>query len=214
MKQLVIKSLNTFILEMPIYLSIDTEKNKGLYINLCNLRNQLIENNIIDKSFRHRLCFYTKIHNNYVKIKEGDEIDGIIYLNIDDDIDYSEPVNILYHLEKRITYFEKDFKEIYSNVFNEDNKEIVISYYIMIKKLWNEFKDKNSDCFDYADWYFLVKPNGNIANILNKMALDIKKWICQKEKIMYELDLFYLNTLKYCVNDNDFSIIEKFINDV
>lgn len=212
MKEIVIKSLNTFILEMPIFLSIDLEKNRGLYMNLCGLRNQLIESSIVEKSLRHRMCFYKKIDNNYVKIKEGDDLDGIIYLNIDDEIDYSEPGNIMYHLEKRIAEFEREFKEMYSKVYIED--KFVINYYINIKKLWNSFKDKNSDCFDYTEWYFIVKPNGNKPNILNKMALDIKKWISHKEKIMYELDLSYLNTIQYIVSDNEFSNIEKFINDI
>jgi hypothetical protein len=212
MKEIVIKSLNTFILEMPIYLSIDLEKNRGLYTNLCSLRNQLIESNIVEKSLRHHMCFYKKIDSNYVKIKEGDELDGMIYLNIDDDIDYSEPVNIMYHLEKRITEFEREFKELYSNVLKDD--KFSVNCYVNIKKLWNVFKDRNSDCFDYAEWYFIIKPNGNITNILNKMALDIKKWISQKEKTMYDLDLSYLNIIQYTVNDNDFSIVEKFINDI
>jgi hypothetical protein len=42
--------------------------------------------------------------------------------------------------------------------------------------------------------------------------LDIKKWIKNKEKIMTEIEIIYLNELEYKVNDEDFTFINNYIN--
>jgi len=205
-KEILIKSFDNFHI-MPIYLTIDDiYKTKNLYTTCCTLRNQLIENNIIDKSFRHYMIFYKKIKDNFIKIKEGDILDvQTIYLKINEEIDYSEPINIMYHLEERIANFEKEFSEFYRKDYIN---------YSEIKKIWKKFREENNDCIDYAEWYFVIKPNKNDIILLNKIALDIKKWVSNKEKIIYELDINYLNTISYTVKDEDFNFIEKFLENI
>ena len=129
-KEILIKSFDNFHI-MPIYLTIDDiYKTKNLYTTCCTLRNQLIENNIIDKSFRHYMIFYKKIKDNFIKIKEGDILDvQTIYLKINEEIDYSEPINIMYHLEERIANFEKEFLEFYRKDYIN---------YSEIKKIWKK----------------------------------------------------------------------------
>jgi len=194
--EIVIKSK---FLEFPIYLYIETEESSKIYTSLCTLRNKLIENSIIDKGLRYNLYFYKKVDDNLIKIKENDILKGIIFLDIEDELDYSEPVNILFYLEKRITEFENDFKILF-----EDNK------YTQIKKIWNKFKDKNIDCFDYAEWFTIMKPIKDIK-LLYKMSLDVKKWIIQKKKIIIDIDLKLLNSIDITENITDYDIISKFL---
>jgi len=202
-KEIVKKSIDSF-LKFPIHLCIDTEKMCDLYTTLCTLRNNLIENGIVRSEWRHRLCFYKKIEGQMIKIKEGDRFDGIIYMKIENDIDYSETVNILYYLEKRIAEFEIEFQSL-QQVVTYDLKK-----FIELKKMWVKFREKNSDCFDYAEWFFVTDPLKEIK-LLRKMALDIRKWLIQKDKIMSELNLIYLDSIQIKEDDNDFDVIEKYI---
>ena len=186
-------------LEFPIYISIETEKSSKIYTSLCLLRNKLIENSIIEKEMRYKLYFYKKIENNFIKIKENDILNGIIFLNIEDELDYSEPVNILFYLEKRITEFEKEF-----NKLNELND------YTKLKNIWSQFRDRNSDCFDYAEWYSIMEPVKGI-NLLYKMSLDVRKWIIQKERIISDIDLKLLNSITITEKNSEYDIINKFL---
>jgi hypothetical protein len=194
--EVVIKSK---FLEFPIYISIETEKSSKIYTSLCLLRNKLIENSIIEKEMRYKLYFYKKKENNFIKIKENDILDGIIFLNIEDELDYSEPVNILFYLEKRITEFEKEF-----NKLNELND------YTKLKNIWSQFRDRNSDCFDYAEWYSIMEPIRGI-NLLYKMSLDVRKWIIQKERIISDIDLKLLNSITITEKNSEYDIINKFL---
>jgi len=194
--EVVIKSK---FLEFPIYVSIETEKSSKIYTSLCLLRNKLIENSIIEKEMRYKLYFYKKKENNFIKIKENDILDGIIFLNIEDELDYSEPVNILFYLEKRITEFEKEF-----NKLNELND------YTKLKNIWSQFRDRNSDCFDYAEWYSIMEPIRGI-NLLYKMSLDVRKWIIQKERIISDIDLKLLNSITITEKNSEYDIINKFL---
>lgn len=194
--EVVIKSK---FLEFPIYISIETEKSSKIYTSLCLLRNKLIENSIIEKEMRYKLYFYKKKENNFIKIKENDILDGIIFLNIEDELDYSEPVNILFYLEKRITEFEKEF-----NKLNELND------YTKLKNIWSQFRDRNSDCFDYAEWYSIMEPIKGI-NLLYKMSLDVRKWIIQKERIISDIDLKLLNSITITEKNSEYDIINKFL---
>ena len=194
--EVVIKSK---FLEFPIYISIETEKSSKIYTSLCLLRNKLIENSIIEKEMRYKLYFYKKIENNFIKIKENDILNGIIFLNIEDELDYSEPVNILFYLEKRITEFEKEF-----NKLNELND------YTKLKNIWSQFRDRNSDCFDYAEWYSIMEPVKGI-NLLYKMSLDVRKWIIQKERIISDIDLKLLNSITITEKNSEYDIINKFL---
>jgi hypothetical protein len=202
-KEIVIKSIDSF-LKFPIHLCIDTEKTCDLYTTLCILRNNLIENGIVRSEWRHRLCFYKKIEGKMIKIKEGDRFDGIIYMNIENEIDYSEPVNILYYLEKRIAEFERQFQDLYQMVTCDLKK------FIELKKIWFKFREENNDCFDYAEWFFVMDPLKEIK-LLRKMSLDVRKWLIQKDKIISELNFLYLNSIIIKEGDNDFDIIEKYI---
>jgi hypothetical protein len=182
---------------------MDTEKSSLYYTSLCTVRNKLIENNIIPKDLRYKLYFYKNINDEIIKIKEGDILEGVIYLNIEETIDYSEPVNILYHLEKRITDFEKKFK------YCKERKG-----FIELKKIWDEFKDNNNDCFDYAEWYSIMSPIKPEIFLLNKIALDIRKWLAHKDKIISELNIIYLGTIDQKENEEDYDFINKFLYDV
>ncbi len=195
-KEIVIK---TRILEFPIYMTIDTLKSSKIYTSLCTVRNKLIENNIVSKDLRYRMHFYKKIDGNLMKIKEGDILEGIIILNIEDEIDYSEPVNILFYLEKRITEFEDKFKDLY----NSEN-------YIELKNIWSIFREENSDCFDYAEWYVVMRPISGI-NLLEKMAVDIRKWFIQKERVIIDIDLMLLNKIVYEEKESDYDVVNKFL---
>jgi hypothetical protein len=86
MVEVVIKSK---FFEFPIYVAIETEKSSNIYTSLYTLRNRLIDNSLIDKRHRYNLYFYKKIDNNLIKIKENDRLEGIIFLNIEDELDYS-----------------------------------------------------------------------------------------------------------------------------
>ena len=88
--------------EMPIYLNIDTTKSSTIYTSLCSLRNKLIESGIGHIHTRFNMYFYKKINKELIKLKENEILDGCIYLINKQEIDYSEPVNILFNLEKRI----------------------------------------------------------------------------------------------------------------
>lgn len=205
-KTIVIKYIdNNQFVNFPIYLNIDTSLSSNIYTSLCTLRNNLIENTIITRELRYKMYFYKKdeISGSLIKVKEGDILEGTIYLKIEDQIDYSEPVNILYHLEKRITEFEKKFK------YTKDRKS-----FIELKELWLNFKEQNSDCFDYAEWFFVMKPIKQEIQLLNKIALDIRKWLVQKDKIMCELNLIYLSTILCKEEENDYEIMEKFLYDI
>ena len=48
--------------------------------------------------------------------------------------------------------------------------------------------------------------------LLRKMSLDIKKWLRQKEKLIAEIDIIYLNQLDYKVKDEDFNFINNYLN--
>ena len=99
-KIVVIKYINVINnIDFPIYISIDTSKSSKMYTSLCTIRNNLIENGIVDRELRYKMHFYKDL-SMQIKVKEGDILDGIIYLKIENEVDYSEPVNILYHLEK------------------------------------------------------------------------------------------------------------------
>lgn len=196
MVEVVVKSK---FFEFPIYVTIETEKTSKIYTSLCTLRNKLIENSIIDKRQRYNLYFYKKVENNLIKIKENDILEGIIFLNIENEIDCSEPVNILFYLEKRITEFEEEFNRLL-----ESNR------YTEVKSIWTQFRDNNIDCFDYAEWYTIMEPIKNI-NILYKMALDVRKWLIQKDILIFEIDLKLLNSVNVIENSNDYDIINKFL---
>jgi len=196
MVEVVIKSK---FFEFPIYVTIETEKTSQIYTSLCTLRNKLIENSIIDKRQRYNLFFYKRVDNNLVKIKENDVLEGVIFLNIESEIDCSEPVNILFYLEKRITEFEEDFKRLYDS-----------NNYTELKSIWTKFKEHNIDCFDYAEWYTIMEPIKNI-NLLYKMALDVRKWLIQKEISISEIDLKLLNSVNTTENSTDYDIISKFL---
>ena len=134
-----------------------------------------------------------------IKIKENDRLEGIIFLNIEDELDYSEPVNILLHLEKRIIEFEIEFNKLYeSNRYNE------------LKTIWTQFKDNNIDCFDYAEWYSIMEPIKGVS-LLYKMAFDVRKWLIQKEKIIADVDLKLLNSINITENSTDYDIINRFL---
>ena len=199
---IVIKYINENNIDFPIYLSIDTSLSSKIYTSLCILRNNLIENRIISRELRYKIYFYKKDNINLIKVKEGDILEGIIYLKIENDIDYSEPVNILYHLEKRITEFERKFK------YTKERKS-----FIELKELWLNFKEENSDCFDYAEWFFVMKPIKDEIQLLNRIALDVRKWLIQKDKIISELNLIYLSTITYKEDEKDYEIFSKFLYD-
>lgn len=200
-KTIIIKYINDINVNFPIYLSIDTSKSSKMYTSLCIVRNNLIENGIVDRELRYRMHFYND-PSKQIKVKEGDVLDGIIYLKIENEIDYSEPVNILYHLEKRITEFEKKFKYTkYRKIFLE------------LKELWFNFREENSECFDYAEWFFVMRPIKDEIKLLNKIALDVRKWFIQKDKIISELNFIYLSTIIFEENEGDYEIIGKFLYD-
>lgn len=200
-KTIIIKYINDNNIDFPIYLSMDTSKSSKLYTSLCIVRNNLIENGIVDRELRYRMYFYNDL-SRQIKVKEGDIIDGTIYLKIENEVDYSEPVNILYHLEKRITEFEKKFK------YTKERKS-----FLEIKKLWLNFREENNDCFDYAEWFFVMKPTKDEIYLLNKIALDVRKWLIQKDKIISELNLVYLSTIICQEKENDYEIFSKFLYD-
>lgn len=205
-KTIVIKYMdNNRSVDFPIYLTIDTSLSSNIYTSLCTLRNNLIENRIVDKELRYKMYFYKRdeISQNLLKVKEGDILEGTIYLRIEDAIDYSEPVNILYHLEKRITEFEKKFK------YTKERKS-----FIELKELWINFIEQNNDCFDYAEWFFFMKPIKEEIQLLNKIALDVRKWFAQKDKIISELNLIHLSTIMVTEDEKDYEIIEKFLYDI
>jgi hypothetical protein len=201
-KEIVIK---TKLLDFPVYMTV---KNYQIYTNLCMVRNKLIENGIISKELRYKMYFYKKINGNLIKIKEGDILERTIYLNIEDDLDYSEPVNILFYLQKRMIDFEYKFQELYKNYKQETENNI--DNIKILKNMWIKFKEINNDCFDYAEWYIIIKPIKNI-NLLYKMAIDIRKWLIHKEKIISDIDLEILNKTEYTENENDYDIIQKFL---
>lgn len=204
-KEIVIK---TKLLDFPIYMTV---KNYQIYTNLCMVRNKLIENSIISKELRYKMYFYKKINGNLIKIKEGDILEGTIYLNIEDDLDYSEPVNILFYLQKRMIDFEYKFQELYKNYEEENYNNIDnVNNIKFLKDNWFKFKEVNNDCFDYAEWYIIMKPIKNI-NLLYKMAIDIRKWFIHKEKIISDIDLDLLNKIEYKENENDYDFIQKFL---
>ena len=160
------------------------------------------------------MYFYKKVNNTYLKIKEGEILEGTIYLYIKEEKDYSESSNILFYLEKRITEFESIFKNLYEQFIKDCNSNNSEKYkkYESLNKLWNDFKDYNNESFDYNEWYFIMKQN-DIYNIplLRKMSLDIKKWLCQKEKTIAEVNIMYLNDLDYKISDKDFNFINNYI---
>jgi hypothetical protein len=161
------------------------------------------------------MFFYKKIDNKYLKIKEGEILEGVFYLYIKDEKDYSESSNILFHLEKRITEFEPEFKKLYDEFIlehNKSNKEEKYNKYKLITNLWSNFKEYNNESFDYNDWYFIMKQNDVL--LLRKISLDIKKWLSEKEMIISHIDLLYLNDLDYKLNDNDFNFINNYLNDI
>lgn len=208
-KEVIIKSLKNkkeSIIPFPLCLTINTEKSSKIYTTLCSLRNMLIENGIINKELRYNMYFYNEEN---LKIKESDVLSGVIYLSLDNMPDYSEPCNILYHLEKRIATFEFNFKTLYEK-YNEE-KENKDTYYVILKKEWSEFKEINDDCFDYAEWYFIMKPIAPEIGLLSKMALDIKKWVIQKEKIIAEIDIDYLSRIEYKEKEDDYSLVENLV---
>lgn len=209
------KEIIIYFDKLPIYISIENiKKISDTYMSLCILRNKLIESGFVKKENRENMFFYKKTDNNYIKIKEGDMLDGVIFLFIKEDKDYSESINILYHLEKRIAQFELEFNNLHKDLilsFNKNNIEKYDKYRNTVKS-WLIFKEYNNDCFDYNDWYFIMKQND--ISLLRKMSLDIKKWICQKEKIISEIDLMYLNELEYKIFDDDFTFINKYIDDI
>jgi hypothetical protein len=166
----------------------------------------LIENNIISKDMRYNIYFYNE---NNESIKESDVLSGLIYLSIEDIPDYSEPANILYHLEKRISIFEFKFNNLY-----EKYKKDTETYYAILKKEWSEFKDINDNCFDYAEWYFIMKPIIPEIGLLSKMALDVKKWVTQKEKIITEIDIDYLSKIECKEKEEEYALIEKLIYNI
>lgn len=200
-KTIIIKYINDINVNFPIYLSIDTSKSSKMYTSLCIVRNNLIENGIVDRELRYRMHFYND-PSKQIKVKEGDVLDGIIYLKIENEIDYSEPVNILYHLEKRITEFEKKFK------YTKYRKS-----FLELKELWFNFREENSECFDYAEWFFVMRPIKDEIKLLNKIALDVRKWFIQKDKIISELNFIYLSTIIFEENEGDYEIIGKFLYD-
>ena len=106
---------------------------------------------------------------------------------------------ILFYLEKRITEFEKEF-----NKLNELND------YTKLKNIWSQFRDRNSDCFDYAEWYSIMEPVKGI-NLLYKMSLDVRKWIIQKERIISDIDLKLLNSITITEKNSEYDIINKFL---
>ncbi len=211
MKEVTIKLTNNKN-EMPIFINIDTTLSSTTYTSLCCLRNKLIESGIIHKNIRHNIYFYKKINGELIKVKENDILEGTIYISIKDEKDYSEPTNILYNLERRIAIFEPIFKESYEKAYHSLN--IDSENYIKLKNLWNNFKDTNSDCFDYNDWYFVnYISDQNVIMLLNKISIDIKKWLCQKEKAISEIDLLYLEkiTTSVKVNDDDYNQLSKYL---
>ena len=202
---------------LPIYISIENEvKFSSTYMSLCILRNKLIESNIIKRENRDNMFFYKKINNNnYLKVKEGELLDGILYLYIKEEKDYSEVSNILFHLEKRITNFEPKFKKSYEDFIyehNQNNKDEKYNKYKIVCNLWTTFIDYNTDSFDYNDWYFIMKQDD--IPLLRKMSLDIKKWLSKKEITMAEINLLYLNDLEYEINDTDINFVNNYLNDI
>lgn len=202
-KIVVIKYINVINnIDFPIYISIDTSKSSKMYTSLCTIRNNLIENGIVDRELRYKMHFYKDL-SIQIKVKEGDILDGIIYLKIENEVDYSEPVNILYHLEKRITDFERKFK------YTKERKG-----FLELKNLWINFREENSDCFDYSEWFFVMKPIKDEIQLLNKIALDIRKWLIQKDKIISELNLVYLSTIICEEQEQDYELFSKFLYDI
>lgn len=204
-----------YLEKLPIYVSLENQnKFSSTYMSLCILRNKLIESSFVKKENRDNMYFYKKVNNTYLKIKEGEILEGTIYLYIKEEKDYSESSNILFYLEKRITEFEYIFKNLYEHFIKDYNNNNSEKYkkYESLNKLWDSFKEYNNESFDYNDWYFLMKQNDiNDTTLLRKMSLDIKKWLCQKEKIMAEVNIMYLNDLDYKVSDNDFNFINNYL---
>jgi hypothetical protein len=203
-----------YLEKLPIYVSIENQKKvSSTYMSLCILRNKLIESGFVNKENRDNMYFYKKIDNVLLKIKEGEILDGVIYLYIKKEKDYSESSNILFYLEKRIANFEPVFKNLYDQfIINHNSNKEKYEKYENFRKIWNEFKEYNNDSFDYNDWYFIMKQND--ISLIRKMSLDIKKWLCQKEKIMAEVDIIYLNDIEYKISDNDFNFIMSYLDDV
>jgi hypothetical protein len=195
-----------YLNKLPIYILLENQnKFSSTYMSLCTLRNKLIESNFVKKEFRNNMYFFYKNNNNYIKIKEGEILKGTIYLDIKEEKDFSESSNILFYLEKRITEFEPIFKTLYEDIIFE----YTYKKYQDLIKLWNNFKEYNDESFDYNNWYFIMKQDD--ISLLRKMSLDIKKWLRQKEKLVAEVDIIYLNTLEYNVKDEDFNFINNYL---
>jgi hypothetical protein len=103
-----------YLEKLPIYVSLENHtKFFSTYMSLCIVRNKLIESNFVKKEYRDNMYFYKKVNNTLKKLKEDDLLDGIIYLYIKEEKDYSESSNILFYLEKRIADFEPIFNKSY-----------------------------------------------------------------------------------------------------
>lgn len=196
-----------YLNKLPIYILLENQnKFSSTYMSLCTLRNKLIESNFVKKEFRDNMYFFYKKDNTYIKIKEGEILNGTIYLYIKEEKDFSESSNILFYLEKRISEFEPVFKKLYEDLI----AQYIYKKYQDLIKLWNDFKDYNEESFDYNNWYFIMKQDD--ISLLRKMSLDIKKWLRQKEKLIAEIDIIYLNQLEYKVKEEDFNFINNYLD--